>query len=205
MKTLNVKLTFTDELLGTANNDPHIHERFIAAKAEDTEKAAEEVAAIDVDEEINIAKTVFPRTENGAPCIYDYQIKGFFKDACGVLRTVPKTLSSTVKAYKKYIDGRIFVEPRKIEIHFAENGQYADGNYIGSCQRPIRASTPQGERVSIANSECIKEGAWVEFSVLLLAGEDEAWVKELLEYGKLRGLGQWRNSGKGRFTVEYTE
>lgn len=25
---------------------------------------------------------------------------------------------------------------------------------------------------------------------------------EWLDYGKLRGLGQWRNSGKGRFTYE---
>lgn len=205
MKTLKVKLTFTDELLGSASNDPLLHERFIASKAEDEEKAAEEVEAIDVDEEINITKTVFPRTENGAPCIYDYQIKGYFKDACGSLRTVPKTLSNKAKAYKKYIDGRIFVEPRKIEIHFAENGKYTDGSYIGSCQRPLRAATPQGERVSIANSECIKEGAWVEFSVLLLADEDENWVKELLEYGSLRGLGRWRNSGKGRFAVEYTD
>ena len=27
-------------------------------------------------------------------------------------------------------------------------------------------------------------------------------VLEWLDYGKLRGLGQWRNSGKGRFTYE---
>lgn len=205
MKVLNIKLTFLEELLGSANNDPHIHERFIASKAEDAQKTADEVAAISVEDEISVTKTVFPRTEDGVPFVYDYQIKGFFKDACATLRTVPKTLSSKVKAYKKYIDGRIFVEPRKIEINFAENGQYEDGGYIGSCQRPLRAATPQGERNSIANSECVKAGAWIEFSVLLLADEDEEWVKELLEYGMLRGLGQWRNSGKGRFKVEYTE
>ena len=27
----------------------------------------------------------------------------------------------------------------------------------------------------------------------------EKLVREWLDYGKLRGLGQWRNSGKGRF------
>lgn len=27
-------------------------------------------------------------------------------------------------------------------------------------------------------------------------------VREWLDYGMLRGLGQWRNSGKGRFTWE---
>ena len=205
MKTLKVKMTFLEELLGSANNDPHIHERFIASKAEDEEKTAEEVAAISVEDEINVTKTVFPRADDGAPFIYDYQIKGFFKDACGALRTVPKTLSSKVKAYKKYIDGRIFVEPRRIEIHFAENGKYEGGGYIGSCQRPLRAQPMHGERNSIANSECVKAGAWIEFNILLLADDDEEWIRELLSYGRLRGLGQWRNSGKGRFTVEYTE
>ena len=28
---------------------------------------------------------------------------------------------------------------------------------------------------------------------------------ECLDYGKLRGLSQWRNSGKGRFTYEVLE
>jgi hypothetical protein len=27
-------------------------------------------------------------------------------------------------------------------------------------------------------------------------------VKEWLDYGELRGLGQWRNSGKGKFKWE---
>ncbi len=30
----------------------------------------------------------------------------------------------------------------------------------------------------------------------------ESLVREWLTYGRLRGLGQWRNSGKGRFTFE---
>jgi hypothetical protein len=30
-------------------------------------------------------------------------------------------------------------------------------------------------------------------------------VEEWLEYGELRGLGQWRNSGKGRFTAEVSK
>lgn len=29
-----------------------------------------------------------------------------------------------------------------------------------------------------------------------------AAVLEWLDYGKLRGIGQWRNSGKGRFTYQ---
>lgn len=32
------------------------------------------------------ATTCFPRTEDGVPFCWDYQIKGFFKDACSALR-----------------------------------------------------------------------------------------------------------------------
>jgi len=33
----------------------------------------------------------------------------------------------------------------------------------------------------------------------------EKAVLEWLNYGALRGIGQWRNSGKGRFSYEITE
>ena len=35
MKKINIKLTYIDELLGTASADPDIHARFIASKAPD--------------------------------------------------------------------------------------------------------------------------------------------------------------------------
>lgn len=205
MKTLKVRIKFTEEVLGSASNDPKIHERFIASKAEDEDKIKEEMEALGAEEEIEITKTIFPKLDDGTPFIYDYQIKGFFKDTCGVLRTITGTESSKIKAYKKFIDGRIFPEPRRIPIFFADNGQYEDGSFIGSCQRPLRASTPMGERNSLANSECIKAGATCEFEILLMSDDDEKWVKEMLEYGRLRGLGQWRNSGKGRFETEYID
>ena len=138
--------------------------------------------------------TVFPRDENGNPIFWDYQVKGFFKDACGMLRKVSKTKSSGIKAYKKQIDGLIFIQERKIPFVY-------DGN-IGNCQRPLRAQTAQGERISLANSETIPAGATLEFTVECLVDSDMDAVREWLDYGRLRGLGQWRNSGKGRFTWE---
>ena len=39
-------------------------------------------------------------------------------------------------------------------------------------------------------------------TIVMLTDELEAAVKECLDYGALRGLGQWRNSGKGRFAWE---
>lgn len=37
MTTMRVKLTFIDEVLGTAANDPEIHETYIASKAPDAQ------------------------------------------------------------------------------------------------------------------------------------------------------------------------
>ena len=104
------------------------------------------------------------------------------------------TESSKIKAFKKEIDKLIFIEPREIPF-----GRYGE---IGECQRPLRASTPMGERVSLAISEEIPAGAVVEFTIVLLSEEHEALVREWLDYGTYSGIGQWRNSGKGRFVWE---
>ena len=194
MKEMKVKLTLTEEILGTASNNPEIHSEFIAKKAPDAQSREEEIEAIGVDAEVEKSMTVFPRDENGNPIFWDYQVKGFFKDACGMLRKVSKTKSSGIKAYKKEIDGLIFVQER--QIPFVYTGE------IGNCQRPLRAQTAQGERISLANSETIPAGATLEFTVECLVDSDMDAVREWLDYGRLRGLGQWRNSGKGRFTWE---
>jgi len=191
MKEIKVRITFTEELLGTANSDPNIHSEFIASKAPDAPSREEEIEALGADEVERKEMTVFPRNKEGQPIIWDYQIKGSFKDACGALRKVAGTESSKLKAYKKEIDGLIFPEPRQIPIIF-------DGK-IGTCQRPLRASTAQGERVALANSETIPAGATIEFTVKCLCDSHLKAVIEWLNYGIYRGMGQWRNSGKGRF------
>lgn len=194
MKKMRVRITFIEDLLGTASADPHIHDEFIASNAPDAPSRAEEVEALGVEEVIAKSKTIFPKDEDGTPILWDYQVKGFFKDTCGALRKVSGTLSSKIKAYKKEIDGLIFPEPRKIRINF-------DGAIL-DCQRPLRGQTAQGERIALANSEAIPAGATIEFDVVCLLDSHIESVREWLNYGKYRGIGQWRNSGKGRFTWE---
>ena len=199
MNTLTVKLTFMEGILGTSPNDEDIYKNFIIDKAKangaeitmDTENA--EVAALPLDEQIEKGMTVFPRTEDGKPFLYDYQVKGFFKDTCGMLKRVPGTESNKVKAYKKEIDGLIFVSPRQIVFDNAE---------MDICQRPLRAQTMQGERVALAMSEEIKAGATIVVTFSYYLDSQEKLIREWLDYGQLRGIGQWRNSGKGRFTWE---
>ena len=194
MKTLKVKLTFTEPILGTCPQNEDIYRDFIGSKAPDASTVDDEVAALGADAVVEKGKTVFPRLDDGTPFLYDYQIKGFLKDTVGGLRKVKGTQASKVKAYKKEIDKLIFPEPRCIPVLF-------DGN-ITECQRPLRAQTMQGERVSLAISESIPAGATVEFTITMLSDEHEALVKECLDYGRFSGIGQWRNSGKGRFIWE---
>ena len=193
---MKVRLTFQEGVLGTAPQNEEIYTDFIASKAPDCSTLEEEVAALGVDEVVEKGKTVFPK-EEGRPFLYDYQVKGFFKGACGFLREVPGTESSKLKAYKKKIDGLIFVYPRKI---FFEN--YGE---VGNCQRSLRAQTMQGERISLANSDEIQAGAQIEFEIECLNEAHESAVIEWLNYGQKSGIGQWRNSGKGRFTWEEVE
>ena len=194
MHTLKVRLTFQEEVLGTASNNPEIHSEFIASKAPDAMSAEEEVAAIGVEEAVEKSMTVFPRNENGDPILFDYQIKGFFKDACGVLRRVPGTKSSKIKAFKKEIDGLLFVVPRMIPLNMP--------GPMSECQRPLRASTAQGDRVALAHSEAAPAGTTVEFEIRCMTKDMYDLSRECLDYGILRGIGQWRNSGKGRYLWE---
>lgn len=208
MKNIKVRITLIDEILGSSPNDQDIYETFIASNAPDAPTREEEIAAVGIDEVVERGMTIFPRDENGNPIMWDYQFKGFFKDACGMLQRVATkdengkkrkgvNESSNITAYKKVIDGLVFVFPRKVPIKF-------EGE-IGSCQRPLRGQTAQGERVALANSETIPAGATMDIEIKLLSDDLEKAVFEWLDYGVLRGLGQWRNSGKGRFTYEVLE
>lgn len=191
---IKCRLTFTEEVLGTASNNPNIHDEFIASKAPDSASREEEVAALGIGEVIEKGMTVFHRNANGEPILFDYHIKGFFKDSTAALRKVAGTKASKIKAYKKEIDGLLFVQPRMIK--FNRSGP------IGECQRPLRAQTAQGERVALAHSETVPAGTTIEFEILAFTDEMAALARECLDYGIYRGIGQWRNSGRGRYMWE---
>lgn len=84
------------------------------------------------------------------------------------------------------------MDPR--EIHYDTHGLK-----MGYCERSLRAQTPMGERISIAKSETVPDGSTIEFEVECLDPKLEDMVRECLNYGRMRGIGQWRNSGKGTY------
>ena len=194
MITLKVKVTFDEEVLGTASSNPDIFKEYIASNAPDALTMKEEVEALGTDGVFEKNMTVFLRDKHENPILLDYQWKGFFKDAFASLKKIPGTECGKIKAFKKEIDGLIFVYPRQIPIQ--TNGE------MGICQRPLRASTPQGERVALACSETVPAGSSVVIEIQCLLDSHEKAVVEALNYGRMRGFGQWRNGGKGRFHYE---
>jgi hypothetical protein len=201
---MKIRLTLTEEVLGSSPNKEDIYREFIASKAPDAATIEDEVAAIGVDSVMDGKKTVFPRNDDGIPCLYDYQVRGFFKEAFAALAKAGKAgyqggqHCAGLKAYKKSVDQLLFVTPRMIPYQF-------ESQEVGACVRPLRAETMQGTRVALASSETVPTGAFVEFETIELLPELEDCIKEALEYGRFHGLGQWRNSGKGAFTYEILE
>ena len=189
MDTYRIKITFTESLLGTVPLNKEIYREYIAGDR-DPETLKQELSTLTVDEAMERGTTGFHRLE-GSPAIYDYAIKGFFKDACGMMRRVADSESAKLQAFKKVIDGLVFVEPRLIPLEVAGE--------VGILERPLRAQTAQGERVSLARSQFCPAGTTMEFTVKVLAGVSEKLLREWLDYGALRGLGQWRNASWGRF------
>ena len=209
MKEIKVKITFTEEVLGTLPADENLYKTYIVSKSPDAKSREEEIAAAGVEEYTEKTLTVFARDPDKNISIYDYQMRGFFKEMCGICSKIPGNVSAGIKAYKKLIDNYIFVKERfiKLDLH---------GEKTGICERPLRASTMQGERIALAMSETVPAGTTAEFTVILTAeksaGKKDApavdytdALKEWLEYGKFKGFGQWRNSGKGIFTYEIIE
>lgn len=198
---IRFRLTFTDICLGTVVTDRDIYLEHVLkdeAYAEDAEKLPKPEHA---DEKVDQQTTYFYVDPEGNPCLAGYQLKGFFKEASKTLKKITGTLSAhkNFKTNKSFIDSLVFVEPDLMPFHLPKGWTV---KHLEVCERPLRAETAKGPRVSIARSLSVPAGTSVEGQIKLLVPAHEKWVLELLDYGRDKGLLQWRNSGKGRFIFE---
>lgn len=195
MLSKKIEIEFTEPLLGTLAADPKLHERYIASLAPDAPSRAEEVAALGAEEVNERALTVFAYDDDGDPMLWDYQIKGFLKENAGILKkqTGSPLDAKTWRAHKKNIDNQVFLEQRRIKLVMPR------GREVGMLERPLRASTPQGERVALAASEKVPDGTTMRFDLLMF--DESLWpgIQAILDFGRFKGIGQWRNAGYGRF------
>ena len=205
-KTMRIRIEFTEPILGAVPKDEEIYTSFIASKAPDAETAKEEIERIGVTDMVDKGTTGFLMDDEGEPVLSEHVIKGFLSGTAKALRRIPgkTTESSKMAAYDQKIKTLIFIYPRFIKL--VPPADVDEDDILKVKQRPLRASTPQGERTALASSETMPAGTTAEFEIQLMDKTHEKWIREMLDYGRYAGLGQWRNAGYGRFEwMEITE
>ena len=198
MKAMKIRLTNLTPILGTWPADPEIASKYIASLAPNAETAKEEVERIGAAEYEAKQMTVFFRNlDTMNPVIPEHMIRGFFKAACEAMRRSSDPVKSKkVSAYKKVITQTFIIAEHYIEFEDVSNDE------IQINQRPLRASTPQGDITALSSAEEIPAGKHLTFTLYLLDENQEDLARELLDYGIFSGLGQWRNAGYGKFIWE---
>jgi hypothetical protein len=181
----------TEPMLGTIPKDQKVFENFVMDQAKtDVEKQKAEGDLARVPEEVESRGwTGFYENEAGQPIMMDYQFKGFLKNAGNVLKGALK-----IPNLRQHISDTVFVNPRSIIL--AEKPD-------GVLERPLRAMTMQGPRVTLVRSDVINPGHKYVLEIQKLDGSkvtDKA-LESILSNGEQVGLLQWRNGGYGRFKV----
>lgn len=199
---MEVELQLSEILLGSQPLDPEVFSRFIASKNPDPDVRDE----LNAPEELEkTGTTVFYRNEHGQPVYRDYQIKGALKGLGEAVRKrIPDAAKKGWGSIRSKIDEHVFVHPRSILLTDSM-GEPLDSELPQEnvCERPLRAQTPLGPRVSLARSETVPAGTKITFQIRLYGSQvGPGKIEEILRCGEEMGLGQWRNSGHGRFTYK---
>lgn len=223
-----VTLEFVEPLLGMTPGDADTWEKWIKpAQQREAAKAHQDITAAQDEEGALIAKTAtdaqaawdrakadakaakdpdfvaderprqmttFFRDEHG-PLLWNYQILGHLKEIGNLAK---EALGVTNLRHK--IERSVFILPRRI---------YIEGVLTEPIRRPLRANTPQGQVVAIAESHAALPGARITFWIGLLPNHrgELSWdlLRALFDWGEIRGLGQWRTAGWGTYeVVEWT-
>ena len=135
-KRFKVKLTLLEPLLGTVPKNRDVYASYIETKRPKPNDGEPEAETVEETEEKGW--TGFHQ-ENGTPFMYDYQIKGFIKEAGNILKK-----SLKINALKSKLNNFLFVFPRKIPLPQIDTVPL---------ERPLRAQTAQGPRVTVTRSD----------------------------------------------------
>ncbi len=200
------RLTLQEPILGSTPKARDIYTAYVATRATAAQAPAASQVAIaqeaqDVQEDLEARGWTGFLSDAHGVYILDYVLRGFLKSASRALDlTLPGKRKASVTLGPSFIDNYVFVFPRK--LRFLRNGSPITAAE-DVLERPLRAMTAQGPRVSLTRSDLIREGATLDCEIGLLGGRvTQDLIEELLNYGTLQGLGQWRNASYGRFSWE---
>lgn len=189
----NVTFELLEPLLGTIAKDPAVYEAYQRSQQSGED---EQVVVNEDGDEVKEEKkpdttgwTTFYTDDEGRPVMFDYQVKGFLKEAGNTLKKQVE-----VANLRHHIDNDVFIYPRRMVL--AEKVDDV-------LERPLRAMTAQGPRVTVVRSDVInppRNWTW-ELKVLKGSKVTHSVLETCCEYGELKGLGQWRNGGYGRVSA----
>lgn len=195
-----VELELIEPMLGTVPANRDVHSEYIKDRASKRVDAPGEGPIDQADEIVpdeglgSKGYTTFYTDKEGHPILMDYQIKGFIKESGNIMKDlVPTGQAAGFKALRSHIDNELFVFPRRIKL--------ADKVDPEPLERPLRAQTMQGPRVTVVKSDTVPEGTSFKFQIKVLKSSKitEDVIRFVLDYGEVKGLGQWRNGSYGRF------
>lgn len=197
MRAYEVNIQFTERLLASSPADPEIYKQFIASRARAEQDTGDEVTSLPAAEQEKIGWSVFHIDEKGV-FLFDYQLRGFLKEAATAIT------GKGITAIKSKIDKWVFVFPRK--IHLMRDDAHIK-NPDGVFERPLRAMTAQGPRVTPKRSDYVEGRVSLAATIKVLPlGKEisEDILRSWLEYGAMQGLGEFRNGSFGRFEFALT-
>ena len=179
--TFKLKVEFITPLLGS---QPGLNRAIQIAQS--TGRVLPEDEYFSLADAENRGLTVFHRTPDGKPALLNYQVTGFLKEAGKVLNGI-----NGIRNLKWKVSVYVFITPRFIPLIIPS------GEEITQLERPLRAETMQGPRVAITSSEVAPMGTTFVCGLELINKSElnEETLRDLLDYGYSRGIGQWRSSG----------
>lgn len=181
-------LTFIEPVLGTIPKNQEVLDAYVKdlARAGNDEMIAPETPA----EKDERSSTGFYCDPLGRPLLYDYQVKGWLKEVGNIVKD-----NATVKALRSHIENDCYIRPRSTVLADKPDGEL---------ERPLRAMTMQGPRVSLVRSDYIAAGRSYDFTLLVREGSkvSRKVLEMICAFGEFRGLGQWRSGGYGAVKAE---
>ena len=197
MITNEIKIKFTERILGSLPKDPNIYRNWIESKKDEDSPKDDEAANVSETDKTNDQLkgwTGFLKDEDGL-FVYDYVVKGFFKYAANIMVEELKT-----KQLKSKVIKNVFISGRK--IHFTKNGKtFTEPE--GYLERGLQVMIATGPRNTLMRSDYLPEGSELTFRVSYrkFSPITQKIIDSLLEYGAFCGLCQWRTGGYGKFEV----
>ena len=204
-KFYEVVLDLTEPVLGTVPKSKEIYKQYIQGKLREMVERGDNGASgwpvthSQLQEELETVEEVEEKgwtgfhQVDGRPMIYDYYVKSHLKDVALNLGYQLDVLN-----FRSKVENFVFVQPRK-QFFEPHAGKELKRDVM---ERPLRATTMQGPRVTLARSD-ILENAAIRFRLEILKNKDvtEDLIIVLFQYGLRRGFGQGRTGGWGRYEL----